>query len=152
MAEKTYKIDLSLGFKTFEIKFKEFEEPVYIQFNPADEDLPKRLFEAQKMIDEKTEKIKEYSVDENGIPNTDEYIQTQDEINKAIYDAIDYAFGNKISEQIFKHCSPVAKTDGKLFVLQFIEKISPILEKIVKDETKKANAHIDKYYSKYAKK
>lgn len=152
MAEKTYKIDLSLGFKTFEVKFKEFDEPVYIQFNPADEDLPKRLFEAQKMIEEKTKNLKEYSLDENGTPDTEVYIQSQNELNNIVYDAIDYAFGNQISEQIFRHCSPFAITDGNLFVLQFIEKISPVIEKIVKEESKKSNEHTNKYYAKYMKK
>lgn len=153
MAEKTYKIDLSLGFKTFEIKFKEFEEPVYIQFNPADEDLPKRLFEAQKMIEEKTKNLKEYSFDENDENfNTDEYIEVQNNINNVIYDAVDYAFGNKISGEVFKHCSPLSPVNGKMYFLHFIEKITPVLEKIIKDENKKSNEHINKYYSKYMKK
>lgn len=150
MAEKTYKIDLSLGFKTFEIKFKEFEEPVYIQFNPADEDLPKRLFEAQKMIDEKIKTIKPHNVEEDF--NPDEYIEEKKEINQIIYDAVDYAFGNKISGEVFKHCSPLSPVNGKMYFLHFIEEITPAIESIIKDEMKKTNAHIDKYYSKYAKK
>ena len=148
MAEKTYKIDLSLGFKTFEIKFKEFEEPVYIQFNPADEDLPKRLFEAQKKIEEETKTIEA----QEGEIDTELFIEQQSRLNQIIYDAIDYAFGNKISDKVFMHCSPLARVNGKLFIMEFIDGITPVIKTIVASENKKATDNMEKYYSKYAKK
>ena len=152
MAEKIYNLDLSLGFKTFRIKFAEFDDPVDILFNPADADLPKRLFEAQKRIENSIKDVEPFELDENGLPKTDEYIEKTNKINQIVFEAIDYAFGNKISDKLFSHCSPFAITNGKQFVLQFIEKITPALEKIINAENKKSNEYANKHLAKYMKK
>lgn len=151
MSENVYNLDLTLGFKTFRVNFLEFDDPVDIMFNPADSDLPKRLFEAEKRIKESAKNIKDFKLNPDGTPETDDYIEKANEVNQIVFDAVDYAFGNKISDKIFKHCSPLAITGGKPFVVQFFEKITPELEKIIKKEQKAASAEAQKYLAKYAK-
>lgn len=149
---KEFEINLSLGLKPFKINFEEFDEPVMIMFNPADADIPKRLFEAQKRIEEGKEKIGNFELDENGLPKVDEYIDSVTQLNNLVFDAVDYAFGNKISDKLFKHCSPFAVTNGQYFIMQFFEKITPVMQKIIESEKGKANENTQKYLSKYKKK
>jgi hypothetical protein len=87
-------IKLNTGLRPFDIQFDE-DEIKTIYFNPTDADLPKRMLEAQKMIEEKTKNIKDVEIDENGLPCCDEYIAVVDEINKAICDTMDYASATK---------------------------------------------------------
>lgn len=151
MAEQVYDLDLSLGFKTFRIRFADFNDEVEISFNPADADLPKRLFEAEKRIKESAKNMQNIEMNEDGTPVTDDYIEKMNAVNAMIFDAVDYAFGNKISDKVFKYCSPLAITGGKPFVVQFFEKITPVLEKIIKQEQAKSDKATQKYLAKYGK-
>ena len=145
----TYDIKLNTGLKPFNIQFDNSEEVTTIYFNPTDADLPKRLFEAKKLIEEKTKNIKQFEIDESGVPKTDEYIETMNEVNQAIFDTVDYAFGSKISDKVFSKCSPFSIPNGEYFIIQFLNAIAPVLESIIKKESKKANANMKKHIDKY---
>lgn len=148
---KEYNIDLSLGLKTIQINFEEDKEPVQIRFNPADDEFPSRLFAARKKIEKSASDIDNY-FDENGEIDADKYIEAQENQRKAITEAIDYAFGAEISKDVFKYCSPTARTNGNLFILQFLEKVTPVIEKIINGENKKTSEYLNKAYGKYVKK
>ena len=145
----TPEIKLTTGLQPFNIRFNNDDEVTTIYFDPTDADLPKRMFEAQKRIEEKTAKIKQFEIDENGIPKTDEYIETMNQLNQAVYDIVDYAFGNKIADKVFSRCSPFSIPNGEYFIIQFFQAITPILEGIIKRYNKKANENIQKHINKY---
>ena len=147
-----HKIVLDKGLEIFEIEFKGTGITAEIAFNPSDADLPKRLFEAQKIIDEKTKEIKKYETDENGVPDTDAYINYINTMNQVVYDAVDYAFGNKISDVVFRYCSPYTIVGNEYFILHFFKQITPVVEKIIGDKQKKASANVNKHLAKYMKK
>lgn len=144
-------IVLNKGLKPFDIYFADIDEHATIYFNPADSDLPKRLMEAQKIIEEKSAEIKPFEVDESGMPNADSCIEHFNERNKIVCEALDYAFGNKVSDILFKHCGAFSIVDGEYFILQFLNAITPELEKIVKKSQKQASAKANKYLEKYRK-
>lgn len=152
MKEKVCSFDMPVSFQKFTINFPEVNDSVDIFFNPTDEALPSRLFEAQKKIEERSKALGDFKIDENGLPEADEYIEKSNELRQIIYDEIDYAFGNKISDKLFKYCSPLTVTNGKYYFLQFIEKITPILKEIIEEENKKASAYANKHLAKYMKK
>lgn len=79
-----------------------------------------------------------YEIDENGVPNVDSCMEYMNNVNQIVYDAVDYAFGNKISDKVFKYCSPFAVVDGEYFMMHFFNKITPVLESIIRDKQKKA--------------
>lgn len=147
-----YKIKTKSGLEDFELEFTDRKVTEVIQFNPFDTDLPKRLFEAQKSIEEKTKEIKQFELDENGIPNVDECVDYLESINKIVYDAIDYAYGNKISDTVFKYCSPFAVIDGEYYIWRFMQQMAEVLEPIIGETRKKANANLNKHIAKYVKK
>lgn len=143
------KIILDSGLKTFEIEFKDRGVTTEIAFNPSDSNLPKRLFEAQKTIEEKAKDIKKYEFDENGIPVTDECIEYFNKMDEIVYEAVDYAFGNSISKELFQFCSPFSIVGGEYFIINFFNKITPLIEKIIGDTQKKAINNANKHLAKY---
>lgn len=145
------KMNLKSGLEKFEINFQDRGTKAEIEFNPCDPDLMKRLFEAKNIIYNKSKEIKNYKLDENGILNADSYIDFVNEINKSIYDALDYAFGNKISDTLFQYCSPLSIVDGQYFILYFLDRLLPIIEKNITDKHKTANKNINKHIAKYVK-
>ena len=135
-----HKITVGSGLETFEIEFVDRGVTAEIAFNPSDPDLPKRLYEAQNIIDE------------NGVPNIEGAVDYLNEANQIVYDAVDYAFGNKISDVLFQHCSPYAIVNGEYFIWTFFNAMAPVLEDIINKSQKKANENMNKYLSKYMKK
>ena len=93
-----------------------------------------------------------YEVDENGVPNIEGAVDYLNEANQIVYDAVDYAFGNKISDVLFQHCSPYAIVNGEYFIWTFFNAMAPVLEDIINKSQKKANENMNKYLSKYMKK
>lgn len=144
-------IVLNKGLEPFDIYFKDIDEHAIIYFNPSDSDLPKRLVECQKIIEEKTKNIKEYEIDEDGNPVAESCVKCFDEANTIICDALDYAFGNKISDVVFKHCGALSIVNGNYQVLNFLEAITPAVEQVVKRNQKAVSAKMDKYLKKYKK-
>lgn len=142
-------ITLNKGLKPFDIYFEDVNEHATIFFNPSDSNLPKRLMEAQKIIEEKTKTIKPYETDETGAPEADSCIEYFNEVNNAVNDALDYAFGNKVSDTIFKHCGAFSIVNGEYFVVTFLNAIAPELEKIIKKDQKTASTKANKYLEKY---
>lgn len=145
-------IKMGKGMKPFPIYFDDSKEPEYIYFNPADSDLPLRFMKTQKLIEEKTKKIKPYAVDKNGLPDADSCIKYLDETNKAVFDAIDYAFGSNVSAVVFKYCGPFSVVDGNYQILNFLNAIAPVIEKLTKKDRKTADANMNKHLAKYMKK
>lgn len=146
------KITLGSGLETFEIEFKDRGITTEIAFNPSDPDLAKRLMEAQNIIEENSKEVQSFEMDENGIPNIAGCVNYFNETNKVVFDAIDYAFGNKVSDKIFQFCSPFAIVGEEFFMLHFLKKITPIIEKMIVDNQKKASANANKHLAKYMKK
>lgn len=146
-----YKITTETGLEEFEIEFADRGITEIIKFNPFDMDLPKRLFEAQKTIEEKVKEVKKIDVDENGMPGADECAEYLNSINKIVYDAIDYAYGNKISDVVFKYCGPFAIIKDEYYIWSFMEKTGKVLEPIIAQTREKANAKLNKHIKKYLK-
>ena len=140
---------MNLGYIPLTVNFDGGKEPVTIMFNPADTDMARRLFEAQKMIDEKAKGMEDIKLNEQGLPIAEEYIEKANELNDTVYKAIDYAFNSTVSTQIFKYCTPFAIINGQPFVMQFLEKITPFIKETMETEQKKVQKYADKYLGKY---
>ena len=148
---KNYNIDLDLGLTPVTIRFKGIEKEVEIAFNPTDPDLPTRLKKAQKNIEEAVKNTKDFEVDENGEISNEAYTEQAEALKKVIFDNIDYAFGNNICDGVFKFCSPFMIVNGDIFAIQFFEKITPVIEMIIREEKKNLDENVNKHLKKYKK-
>lgn len=143
---------LSTGKVAFPIEFDNGETEV-IYFNPNDPDLAVRMKDFETLINKRVEELGNISVGTDGTP-TDrdaENIEAVRQIQQVMYEEIDRAFNSKISDKVFKYCSPFAVVDGNYFILAFIEGIMPEIEKSVAKANAKVESQMDKYLSKYGK-
>lgn len=138
---------LKVGKKAFPIEFDTGDKAV-IYFNPNDPELAVRLKRFKKQAEERAKEIKGVTLSEDGTPTSDqsaEVIEAFGQMIDIVEDELDKAFGADISSVVFKHCSPFAVIDGKYFLIQFLEAITPEIQK----ETHKARKESEKKMNKY---
>lgn len=159
---------LSVGKVAFPIEFDNGDKDT-IYFNPNDPDLATRLMKAKDNIGDKLENLKaeDYELKTDGsfeMPdNIDGYEDMPDEqreiltnraeamtkllesTKKIICEEIDSAFNGDISAVVFKHCSPLAVVNGEYFIIQFLNAITPEIQKKIN----KSNAEVEKKMSKH---
>ena len=139
---------LSTGKVAFPIEFDNGDKQT-IYFNPNDPDLMIRMKNLDKKVQEKIEGLEDVELTEEGKPTQISQIETLEKMQNILKEELDYAFGGSVSEVVFKHCSPFAIVGGEYFVVQFIQAITPEIEKHIKkanaDVEKRMAKHIDKY-------
>lgn len=138
---------LSTGKVAFPIEFDNGDKQ-NIYFNPNDPDLMIRMKNLDKKVQEKIEGLEDVELTEEGKPTQISQIETFEKMQNILKEELDYAFGGSVSEVVFKHCSPFAIVGGEYFVVQFIQAITPEIEKHIK----KANADVEKRMAKHLNK
>ena len=139
---------LSTGKVAFPIEFDNGDKQT-IYFNPNDPDLMIRMKSLDEKVQDKINGLEDVELNEEGKPTQISQIETFEKMQDILKEELDYAFGGSVSEVVFKHCSPFAIISGEYFVVQFIEAITPEIEKHIKkanaDVEKRMAKHIDKY-------
>ena len=139
---------LSTGKVAFPIEFDNGDKQT-IYFNPNDPDLMIRMKSLNEKVQDKINGLEDVELNEEGNPTQISQIETFEKMQNILKEELDYAFGGSVSAIVFKHCSPFAIVGGEYFVVQFIEAITPEIEKHIKkanaDVEKRMSKHIDKY-------
>lgn len=139
---------LKTGLVAVPIEFDNGEKDK-IYFNPNDPDLFVRFSDFEGRMNDKLSKIEEMDLDNDGMPREKALVEIMRKINQSVYEEIDIAFGNKISDVVFKYCSPFAIVNGEYFLEQFVAVIRPEInkynEKASLELQKKKQKHIEKY-------
>lgn len=141
---------LSTGKVAFPIEFDNGDKQT-IYFNPNDPDLMVRMKNLDEKIKSKVDEIGDVDLDEEGKPTQIHQIEQFEKMQKILKEELDFAFGGAISEIVFKHCSPFAIVDGQYFVVQFIEAITPEIEKHIKKANAESAQRMAKHIEKYNK-
>lgn len=144
---------LSTGKVGFPIEFDNGDRQT-IYFNPNDPNLFIRLKDFQKCLEARTAELKDVALNSDGTPVQEDNIEVVESFRKmqeVICEEIDRAFGGEISEIVFKHCSPFAIVEGDYFIIQFVEAITPEIEKHIKKANADAEAKMHKHIAKYSK-
>ena len=139
---------LSTGKIAFPIEFDNGDKQA-IYFNPNDPDLMFRMKNFDKKVQEKIKGLDDVELTEEGKPAQFSHIETFEKMQNILKEELDYAFGGSVSEIVFKHCSPFAIIGGEYFVVQFIQAITPEIQKHIEkanaDAQKRMSKHVDKY-------
>ena len=141
---------LSTGKIAFPIEFDNGDKE-NIYFNPNDPDLMVRMKNLQDKVSEKIKGLDDVELTNEGKPTQLSQIETFEKMQNILKDELDYAFGGSISEVIFKHCSPFAIVGGEYFVVQFIQAITPEIEKHIKKANSEIEKKMQKHIGKYQK-
>ena len=138
---------LSTGKVAFPIEFDNGDKQT-IYFNPNDPDLMIRMKSLNEKVQDKINGLEDVELNEEGKPTQISQIETFEKMQNILKEELDYAFGGSVSAIVFKHCSPFAIVGGEYFVVQFIQAITPEIEKHIK----KANADVEKRMAKHINK
>jgi hypothetical protein len=135
---------LNTGKVAFPIEFDNGDKQT-IFFNPNDPDLMIRMKNLENKVSEKIKGLEDVELNNSGEPVEFSQIETFEKMQNIIKEELDVAFGGSVSDVVFKHCSPFAIVGGEYFVVQFIQAVTPEIEKHIK----KANAEVEKKMSKH---
>lgn len=141
---------LSTGRVEFPIEFDNGDKDS-IWFNPTDPQLAIRLKDFSGRVSEKLKAYDDMEVTVDGQAKDDADIEKFREMLNIIYEEIDKAFDSKIADVVFKHCSPLAIVDGDYFMLNFVNAITPEIEKHNKKAMQQAEKKMEKHLAKYSK-
>ena len=129
-------ITIDRGFKTYDIRDSDGTLAGTIRFNPADPGIAGRLDEAAGKIEPL-----------RGKPVTPENML---ELDKAIRDQLDYAFGSPVSDVLFGGNSAVAFCDnGRLLIENVLDAISPVVRAEIESAQKASADRMEKYTAPY---
>ncbi len=134
-------ITLDEGLETFNLVFKGREEAVAITFNPKDHDL---IVRTEKAVANITKALDEMPDDGTA--------ESREKARQLVCDEIDYIFGSKISDKVFKNCSPLTSYEtGETFVERFLAAVAPYIRQRIEAAEKASLERIKKYTDKYTK-
>lgn len=137
-------ISLNTGKIKFPIEFDNGEKTA-IYFNPNDPSLPIRLKDFEKLLAEKIDNIEDIRLTLEGTPEKIDQVEIFRNMQNVVFEELNTAFDSDISSVVFKHCSPFAWVDGEYFIVQFINALTPEIEKHIKKATEKMSKHLKKY-------
>lgn len=126
-----------------------------IRFSPADYGLIERIDTAGKRMQDAVKKIGvDIELRSNGEPLEDieAVAEVIREVNKVIFEQVDYIFNSQVSEIVFGNQSPVSTVKGKFLFENFMNAVTPYLVQELETEQKASNARIKKYTSQVKKK
>lgn len=129
-------ITIDRGYKTYDIKDTDGDLVGTIRFNPADPGIAGRLDEASRKIESL-----------RGKPVTPGNML---ELDKAIRDQLDYAFGSPVSDVLFGGNSAVAYCDnGRLLLENVLDAILPVVKADIEAAQKASAARMEQYTAPY---
>lgn len=122
-----------------------------IYFNPNDPDLMIRMKNLDGRLQEQIKGLSDVETDGEGKPTQDSDVEAFERMQNVLKSELDRAFGGSVSDVVFKYCSPFAIVGGEYFVVQFINAITPEIEKHIKKANADAEKRMGKHLEKYGK-
>lgn len=136
MAEQ---IKINDGSKVYEIVNERGEHVCDLKLNPSDTGIIARLDSVINAL--------------NGFkPSSEENNETIIEMDGILVDKVSELFNCDASETLFKNCKPLSMLDnGNLYIVEVLEAITPVIEKVTKARAAKVQKRMDKYTAQYNK-
>ena len=119
------------------------ERVIYIQ--ASDFNIQLRARQAREKISGLLEEI-----DKKKPGNEAEFADFLEEIDKKVREQINHIFNYDVSQPVFGLCSPLMSLkNGKCYVEEFLEAITPVIEDIAKKAAKASEKRIAKHTKRY---
>lgn len=141
---------LSTGRVAFEIEFDNGEVGT-IYFNPTDPQLAVRIKDCGNAIEAELSKIASTDVNVDGSAKSMDDVDAIRECNECLLTEIDKAFDSKVSDVVFRYCSPLAIVNGNFFILSFLDAISPEIMGMIEKTKTTFDKTMDDRLAKYSK-
>ena len=138
---------IDLGYQSYEIKSPDGEVVGVIRINPSDPGLAGRWQKAEDVMERCRAQIgAELAAGKSEIEIWPMALEASDKIKNAI----DYAFGSKVSDIFFGGNSAFAITmSGKTVLENVLEALTPIMQKAIETASKKAQKRMEAHTAPY---
>lgn len=138
---------IDLGYQTYEIKAPDGEVVGSIRINPSDPALAGRWQKAEEEMERCRAQIEaETAAGKSEIEIWPLALEASDKIKNAI----DYAFGSRVSDVLFGGNSAFAFTmSGKMVLENVLEAITPIMQKALETSARKAKRRMEEHTAPY---
>lgn len=132
-------ITINDGYKTYDIKNQDGKLLGQFSFNPSDTSIVKRHANV-------VERLENLEISEQ----KDNLLKSLDEIEKIIYEEINYLFDAEVAESFFSIMGPLSPLEnGQFFVESVLDAIGQVIQAETGERVKKINGKINKHTSKY---
>lgn len=140
-------LTLDLGIKTYVIQDPDGNPAGEIRFNPSDPGLAGRWRKAMDVV----ERYRKQVDDETAAGKEEaELWPLLMEASDAIKNALDYAFGARVSDVLFGGASAFAMTvDGSMVLENVLKGLSPVIEEALKSSAGNARTRMQKHTAPY---
>lgn len=133
------KIVINDGYKTYDIENQDGKLLGQFSFNPADTNIVKRH---AKVV----ERLENLEISEN----KDDLLKSLDDIEKVIYEEINYLLDADVAESFFSIMGPLSPlASGQFFIESVLDAIGQAIQAETGERVKKINGKINKHTSKY---
>lgn len=133
------KIVINDGYKTYDIENQDGKLLGQFSFNPADTNIVKRH---AKVV----ERLENLEISEN----KDDLVKSLDDIEKVIYEEINYLLDADVAESFFSIMGPLSPlASGQFFIESVLDAIGQAIQAETGERVKKINGKINKHTSKY---
>ena len=132
------KIVIDDGFKTYDIENQDGKLLGQFSFNPSDTNIVHRHAEVVEAL----EKLE--------IPDGKDLVSTLGEIEKVLYEKINYLLDSDVAESFFSIMGPLSPlANGQFFIETVLDAIGQAIHAETGERVKKINGKIRKHTSKY---
>ena len=132
------KIVIDDGFKTYDIENQDGKLLGQFSFNPSDTNIVHRHAEVVEAL----EKLE--------IPDGQDLVSTLGEIEKVLYEKINYLLDSDVAESFFSIMGPLSPlANGQFFIETVLDAIGQAIQAETGERVKKINGKIKKHTSKY---
>lgn len=149
-------ISVDSNLEKFTLVFKDRKgAAVDIYFDPCDFDMIARFGDAKNNIESELSKMESELSEfkEEDEKDTDKAAELIKKTNDIIYSEVDKIFGNNISEEVFKYCSPLSlNSSGVTFIERFFNAVLPVISDRCSAAKKASDERIARHTDKYKNK
>lgn len=132
------KIVINDGYKTYDIENQDGKLLGQFSFNPSDTNIVHRHAEVVEAL----EKLE--------IPDGKDLVSTLGEIEKVLYEKINYLLDSDVAESFFSIMGPLSPlANGQFFIETVLDAIGQAIQAETGERVKKINGKIRKHTSKY---
>lgn len=140
---------LSTGKEPFKIEFDNGdEETIYI--NPNDTDLAVRMIKFRDVCKQRMKELEDVKINPDGTADeAEETANIMQQYRDILCEELDKAFNSKISDKVFKYCSPFSTVNGELYALIALEQLGEEIKQRAEKNAEKTQKAMEKYTKKY---
>ena len=119
------------------------------KFRPTDFNIVKRYNEISDKFADVIKPLADANIDANGEGEDEESMKILDEVEKNLFDLVDYLFDGNMAEAFFGKMHAFSPVDGKFYCENVLNAVGEFISRKFDSEIKKISARVSKYTHGY---